>query len=349
MARPANDPAREVDDHGGSLERAAALFPGAPQPWLDLSTGISPYPYPLPRLPASAFQRLPEEAGLKDLAHVAARAYGAPGAEHVVAAPGTQMLLPLVAALVAPGRAAVLSPTYAEHRRAAALAGHAVAETRDFAALRSADLAIVVNPNNPDGRVSERAALLDLAARLRARGGLLVVDEAFMDVGPCGEALDAAVDDGGLVVLRSFGKFFGLAGVRLGFAIAAPRIAAWLRARLGPWPVSGAAIEIGRQALADHAWQEETRRRLQRRAAQLDALLAENGLRVAGGTPLFRFLRPSGAESLFRCLGEDGILVRSFTEDPEALRLGLPGDDAALLRLSRSLRRWQTIRDGSRR
>src|SRR5690606_7891628 len=151
---------------------------------------------------------------------VAASAYGAPSAKNVALAPGTQILLPRVCSLVKPGRAAILGPTYAEHARAAALAGHAVTEVRDFPALVEADLAVVVNPNNPDGRVVSRADLLALAEGLRRRGGLLVVDEAFMDVGPREQSLSADVEAGGIVVLRSFGKFFGLAGVRLGFAVA---------------------------------------------------------------------------------------------------------------------------------
>jgi cobalamin biosynthesis protein CobC len=335
-----DDPAGQVTDHGGSLARAEALFPGAPKPWLDLSTGISPYSYPLPVLPASAFQRLPEEAELVNLMAVAARAYGAAAAANVVAAPGTQILLPLVASLIPPGKAAVLSPTYAEHRRAAALAGHAVSEVSELEALFEAELAVLVNPNNPDGRVIPRAKLMQLAAHMRAKGGLLVVDEAFMDVGPREEALDGDVEAGGVVVLRSFGKFFGLAGVRLGFAIAAEPVAKVLRARLGPWAVSGPALHIGRDALADLAWQEEARRHLAKRAAALDALLGENGLDIAGGTGLYRFLRTPAAPDLFRTLGKSGILVRSFTFDPRALRIGLPGTDEEFQRLARSLCRW---------
>ena len=165
------------------------LFPGAPEPWIDLSTGINPHSYPLFPLPATALTRLPEPADVARLAAVAAHAYGAASEKNVVAAPGTQILLPLVAALVKPGRAAVLAPTYAEHARAAGLAGHAVIETDSVDALAEADLAVIVNPNNPDGRTVERSRLLDLAGILRRKGGLLVVDEAFMDVGARGASL----------------------------------------------------------------------------------------------------------------------------------------------------------------
>lgn len=328
-------------DHGGSLAAAAARFPTAPRPWLDLSTGINPHSYPLPALPATAFSRLPEPARERALAEAAAAAYGAPGSAMVLPAPGTQILLPMVMSLLPPGRARVLGPTYAEHRRAAALAGHAVEEVTAPEALAGADLAIVVNPNNPDGRLLPRTDLLALAAGLRARGGLLVVDEAFMDVGPRAESLAGDVGAGGLVVLRSFGKFFGLAGLRLGFALAAPALAARFAARLGPWAVSGPTLECGLAALADGAWQAGMRARLAREAAALDALLARYGLPVAGGTSLFRFLRLPEAPALHAALGAQGILTRAFAGRPEALRLGLPGDAARFERLEAGLAAWR--------
>src|SRR5258708_5001390 len=216
--------------HGGDLAAARRLFPNAPDPFIDLSTGINPHSYPLPQLSSDVFARLPESAALGRLTAVAAQAYGAPSADHVVAAPGTQILLPMVAALVPPGRAAVLGPTYAEHVRVAALVGHDATEVADISDLADADLAIIVNPNNPDGRIVSKGALLAIADAQKRRGGLLVVDEAFMDVGPSGASLGGDVARGNIVVLRSFGKFFGLAGLRLGFALATPETAARLQA-----------------------------------------------------------------------------------------------------------------------
>src|SRR5205823_4376740 len=201
------------------------------------------------------------------------------------------------------GRAVILGPTYSEHARAAAQAGHAIFDARDMDELHRANLAIVVNPNNPDGRIIAKEELLALRDALSARGGLLLVDEAFMDVGPPGASLAGYIDQGHLVVLRSFGKFFGLAGLRLGFALAPTHIAARLRASLGPWPVSGPAIVIGEAALMDGAWTQATRRSLHQRARELDALLAHAGLEVIGGTALFRLVRNARADALFRHLG----------------------------------------------
>jgi cobalamin biosynthesis protein CobC len=322
--------------HGGDLGAARLAFPGAPEPFIDLSTGINPYPYPIPQLPPDLFARLPEQAALDRLAALAAHAYGAPSAAHVVPAPGTQILLPPVAALVRSGRAAVLGPTYAEHIRAAALIGHRVEEVADLAQLRDVDLAVVVNPNNPDGRSIPRQALLACASGLAA-SGLLVVDEAFMDVDADGTSLAQDVGRGNIVVLRSFGKFFGLAGLRLGFALATPAIAARLRATLGPWAVAGPAIAIGAAALSDQSWAQTTRARLAQAARRLDQVLTGAGLTVAGGTSLFRLVRTAAAPELFHHLGRAGIVVRRFGHQATWLRFGLPAGEPDWQRLAAAM------------
>jgi cobalamin biosynthetic protein CobC len=317
---------RDADEpllHGGDLAAARLLFPGAPEPFLDLSTGINPNSYPLPDLSADLFARLPQGEALAALSAAAAKAYRAPSTAHVVCAPGTQILLPLVAALVGSGSAGVVTPTYGEHARVATRAGHRVAELADIDPARDADLVFVTNPNNPDGRLFNKNDLMALAKRLQARNGLLVADEAFMDVGPPDASMAREVGRGGIVVLRSFGKFFGLAGVRLGFALAAPDLAARLRAQLGPWAVSGPALAIGAKALADRAWIGEMRRRLAAGTVRLDRILAAANLDIIGGTSLFRLVR-AHASALFHHLGRAGIFVRIFPENPSWLRFGQP-------------------------
>jgi cobalamin biosynthetic protein CobC len=321
--------------HGGDLAAARRLFGGAPEPFVDLSTGINPHSYPLPQLPPDLFARLPDGDALAALTAAAAKAYGAPSAAHVVAAPGTQILVPLVATLVRPGRAAILTPTYSEHARAASLAGHQVTEIADLTAFDTvpeATLVIVTNPNNPDGRLFDKHDLTAVAKRLEERRGLLVVDEAFMDVGPAA-SLAAEVSRSPIVVLRSFGKFFGLAGIRLGFALARPTLARRLAARLGPWAVSGPALAVGTKALTDTAWMDEARRQLAADTMRLDAILAGPGLQIIGGTNLFRLARTPAATRLFQHLGRAGILVRTFPEHPSWLRFGLPGAEAEWSRL----------------
>ena len=331
--------------HGGDLGAARRLFPGAPAPFIDLSTGINPNRFPLPPFSADLFARLPEPAAAAAVAAAAARAYGAPSAGHVVLAPGTQILLPLVAGLVRPCRAAVVVPTYAEHARAAALVGHDVEAIREIDGCRDAGLVMVGNPNNPDGRLHARAALLGLAKDLRRRGGLLVVDEAFMDVGPPNASLAADVSCGNVVVLRSFGKFFGLAGIRLGFALCAPAIAMRLAAALGPWAVSAPALAVAAKALADAAWRERTRRRLERAAKRLDAILAGSDIDILGGTSLFRLARTPEAGALFHHLGRAGILVRAFPDNPSWLRFGLPANKREWQRLDGAM---ASFRDSGR-
>ena len=334
--------------HGGDLNAARRLFPGAPEPFIDLSTGINPNPYPLPRFSADLFARLPQPAANVAVAAAAARAYGAHSADLVVPAPGTQILLPLVAGLVRPCRAAIVAPTYAEHARAAAFAGHEVDAVREIDACRGAGLVILGNPNNPDGSLHARAALLDLAKDLRGRGGLLVVDEAFMDVEPPGASLAAEVWREDIVVLRSFGKFFGLAGLRLGFALAAPATAQRLSAALGPWAVSGPALAIGAKALADTAWRQRTRRRLEKAAKRLDRILGNLGLDIVGGTSLVRLARTAEAGALFRHLGRAGILVRAFPDNPDWLRFGLPANKREWQRLDDSMASFRESRKGPR-
>lgn len=342
--RPAGPPSEQGGGatilHGGDLDAARAEFPDAPLPWVDLSTGINPVPYPLPPLAADVWTRLPGRGDLADLEATAARAYGTVAGVAVVAAPGTQALIQLLPRLRPAGRVAVLGPTYAEHAHGWRAAGHAVETVTATDALAAADVAVIVNPNNPDGRLLPVADLLALARRLAARNGLLVVDEAFADVAADTASVVPALAEAAapIVVLRSFGKMYGLAGVRLGFALTADAaLAAALRGRLGPWAVPGPAIAIGRQALADAGWRAAARARLARDAARLDALLVRAGLAVVGGTALFRLAASDEAPALFARLGEQGILVRRFAEDTRRLRFGLPGDVAGWARLEGAL------------
>jgi len=318
--------------HGGDLATARALFPEAPQPWVDLSTGINPIPYPLPALPLSLWTRLPGADDEAALIAAARAAYRVPSHADIVAAPGTQILIELLPRLAPAGPVAVLGSTYAEHGHAWRKAGYAVSETVTPA--EAAATIVVVNPNNPDGRVLSQAKLASLAALCVARGGLLVVDEAFADFTPEASIVPALPD--GTIVLRSFGKTYGLAGLRLGFAIGAPGPVAKLKAALGPWSVAGPALHVGALALSDAAWLAETGSARARDAARLDALLAPHG-RIIGGTTLFRLLETPGVAALFAHLGRHGIYVRRFQNAPDRLRFGLPGDEAEWSRLRAAL------------
>lgn len=323
--------------HGGDLAWAERRFGPPAAGWLDLSTGINPWPYKFPPMAPEAWARLPDRAALSALATAAARYYRAPSPANIAAAPGTQALIRLLPRLRLPGRVAVIGPTYAEHAAGWSDAGHAVADAADpLDAAATADIVVVTNPNNPDGRTHPPETLLLVAELLAARGGLLLVDEAFADLAPA-LSLAPLCDRPGLVVLRSFGKFFGLAGLRLGFALAEPAFAAAIRAALGAWPVAGPAIAIARAAFADRAWADSTRIRLTEAVADLRTVLAAAGLTIDGGTDLFVLTASPDAAARFERLGRSGILARHFPERPDRLRFGLPPDAAARARLAAAL------------
>lgn len=322
--------------HGGDLGEAQRLFPDAPRPWIDLSTGINPLPYPLPLLPAEAFARLPSPSEMAELEEIAAAAYGVRDPQTVVAAPGTQALIELLPRLRPPGRVTVVGPTYAEHAHAWRKAGHAVAEATSLHSPPDADVIVVVNPNNPDGTRWPEAALRDAADRLARKGGALVVDEAFSDLEDDVESLAPGPPDG-TIVLRSFGKTYGLAGIRLGFAISVPPMAKLVRRALGPWAVSGPAIAIGKAALTDDAWRKATASARAADAQRLDELLADAADRTVGGTRLFRLYELSSAPALSQHLGQSGIWVRRFQDNPSWLRFGLPPSHSAWARLEAAL------------
>ena len=321
--------------HGGALDVAERLAPDAAKPWIDLSTGVNPQAYPLPDLDAGVWTRLPDGAGLAALERAAAARYGAEP-EAVVAGPGSQALLHVLARLVPRGAVGALGLTYGGYAEAFEAAGAQVAEAHSLAALADCAVAVVANPNNPDGRRVSRGDLLDLHGRLAKRGGLLIVDEAFADF-DASESLAPVLPESGAIALRSFGKTYGLAGLRLGFAVASPDVAAPLRRALGPWPVSGPAIAIGARALGDTTWLEATAARLLADAARLDALLVEAGWRVIGGTRLFRLGASPDAGAAFRRLITAGILTRPFASRPDWLRFGIPGEETHWRRLAEAL------------
>ena len=323
-------------EHGGNLRDAALRFGRPLEDWLDLSTGINPHWYRPPALSGNAWHRLPEADPA--LALAAADFYGAP---LMLPVAGTQAAIQALPRLRAPSRVVVAAPSYAEHAHHWALHGHAMREVGYDAldgARQDCDVMVVCNPNNPTGASVARGKLLEWAAQLGARGGWLVVDEAFADTAPHDSVADHS-DRAGLIVLRSVGKFFGLAGVRLGFVGAHPDLLGALADLLGPWAVSGPAQQIAGAALLDRAWQDAMRRRLLDEGARLHALLAEHRI-DAGGSALFQWWPQAQPEAFWRHMAERGIWVRLFTHAARGIRLGLPPDENGWLRLAQALKEW---------
>ncbi|MGD1868796.1 MAG: threonine-phosphate decarboxylase CobD [Neomegalonema sp.] len=318
-------------DHGGDLDRAIAKFGGAAETWIDLSTGINPVPYPIGAIPSDCWTRLPAAAAMSELLRAAREAYGVPASVSIVAAPGAQALIQLTPRLRAPGAVAIVSPTYNEHSAAFAVERWRVEAVSELGQGGDCDAAVIVNPNNPDGRLWPHEAINEVAQQV----GLLVIDESFAD--PMPGASMAADPPPGAVLLRSFGKFYGLAGLRLGFAIGRELDVSRLRSMLGPWAVSGPAIAIATRALSAKDWAAAAIQRLDRDAARLDAMAVRNGWRLAGGTALFRTYETRNAIEAQETLAAHQIWSRIFPYSQTWLRLGLPGQEAHWARLERAL------------
>lgn len=329
-------------EHGGRLGRAVREYKIAREHWLDLSTGVSPFAYPVPTMPSSVWQRLPED---DDELLEAARGYY--GTRHLLPVAGSQAAIAALPRLRGHSRVVVVEPAYAEHAHAWRQAGHDV-ETLPFQALLARagefDVVVVIRPNNPTGECSDRETLLELHARLANRKPLasgpaphrpwLVVDEAFIDVQP-EESLCSDMRDG-LIVLRSVGKFFGLAGARAGFVAAWPGLLDELSEVLGPWTLTGPTRYVVARALTDTVWQASAREWLSVASARLASLLAQHGLPPSGGCDFFQYCQHPEAGALQRALAQRAILVRHF-DTPQALRFGLPPDEAAFAALGRAL------------
>jgi L-threonine-O-3-phosphate decarboxylase len=320
-------------EHGGRLRRAAREYGIELEHWLDLSTGISPFGWPLPDIPASTWRRLPEDDD--GLIEAACAYYEAPAVLPVAGSQAAIQALPLLRSM---SRVGVIAPGYAEHAHAWQRAGHRVkTQAADALLANSAswDVLVLIHPNNPGGERFNSQTLLRIHADLAARGGWLVIDEAFMDVTP-DESLCRYTDREGLIVLRSAGKFFGLAGARAGFVCASPALLEVLREQLGPWTLSGPTRHVLKQALADRAWHAQARRQLLQTSERLAALLAQHGWAPTAGCGLFQWCRYEDAGRVHHALAQRGIFTRLFNT-PASLRFGLPSDEAAFERLDRAL------------
>jgi len=308
--------------HGGRLREAMAAYPDAPRPWLDLSTGINPEPWAGQRAPADALRRLPDPAALAELEAAAARAFGVEDKARVVAVPGAEAALRLLPGLLGGARVALVTPIYGGHAEAWAARAPIAVSTLSDPGARDADVLVLVNPNNPDGRRISRADLAVLAEERSAAGRWTVVDESFVEVAPELSVASLAIER--LIVLRSFGKFYGLPGARLGFVIGGKAFARHLRVLLGDWPLGADALALGLGAYADDIWRATARAWLAAQAVDVDAVLTEVGLKTVGGCDLFRWVEVADAHAVFQRLCEQGVLTRPFVDRKDRLRIGLP-------------------------
>jgi cobalamin biosynthetic protein CobC len=300
----------EKRDHGGGLDAAIAKYGGSRAEWLDLSTGINPVPYPMPTLPKDAWTALPDEAAFERLYALARRLWNVPEEAAIIGATGASAIIAALPRVIPKGEVCIPGPTYNEHGAAFAASGWRLGQDPSHAL-------VAVHPNNPDGHIWK---VNDLEA------AYTVIDESFCDIAP-DQSLIHLASRPGTVVLKSFGKFWGLAGLRLGFAIGDRAIITKLTDLLGPWQISGPALAIGAEALADPAWADETRQRLDRDTARLDGLLTKNGAELVGGTTLFRLYKVENAKAAQDQLAKHHVWSRVFPYAPDWLRLGLPAPE----------------------
>lgn len=304
-------------DHGGGIDAACAHWGGTRADWLDLSTGINPRPYPIPSLPPDAWTALPDRAAFAALEQAARRFWSVPDGAALIAAPGASALIARIPALLPPARVAIPAPTYNEHARAFRACGWTVTDD-------ATEARVIVHPNNPDGRLHPAPTT-----------PFAVIDESFCDVTPDATHIRHATRPGTLI-LKSFGKFWGLAGARLGFAIGDPALINRLKPMIGPWAVPGPTLAIATAALNDPAWADATRARLAADAHRLDAIMTAAGTTPLGGTTLFRLYDTPDAALWQDRLARHRILSRIFPYSTRWLRLGLP-DGAGWDRLAQAL------------
>lgn len=319
--------------HGGRLDAVVFKYGGSREEWLDLSTGINPNAFPIPEVNVASWQRLPDEAAQTNLLTTARNYYSVPEQAGLVGGNGTQAILQILPFIMVPGKVAIVSPTYEEHRHSWEAAGREVLAPGDLnEAAHAAEIVVVVNPNNPTAVTYQPAQLMDVANKLNEKSGFLIVDEAFGDVMPELSVVPQLLDN--MIVLRSFGKFFGLAGLRLGFAISNQSIAGKLSARLGPWNVSGPALEIGAAAFSDTNWVINTRTQIKQNSEDQVEVIKACGLELIGSAGLFMEFEHPHALRLYEALCHKHILVRPFAERPTRLRLGLCKNMEELERLA---------------
>ncbi len=312
-------------DHGGGLDAAMAQYGGTRANWLDLSTGINPNPYPVPDIPLHYWQVLPDDSAMARLLAAARTFWNVPKTAVIVPASGVSAIIAMLPDLADRSQISILDPTYNEYAGAFQGAGWAVQN--------KAPVQVRVHPNNPDGRIFTRP---EIAA---SHDCLTIIDESFCDVCPKNSLIDLAQFPDH-IILKGMGKFWGLAGLRLGFAITTPDLAQRISRRLGPWNISGPAQFIGQKALSDMDWVRNTRAGLQTMAARLSDALTQNGLAPLGGTDLFQLAETMDAKALQSHLCQNHILTRIFPYSEKWIRLGLPANTDALARLKDALGRF---------
>lgn len=310
--------------HGGALDLAVAKYGGNAASWLDLSTGINPYHYPIENVANLSWTQLPQASALNNLLYAASAAYGCKP-QNILAANGTQALIEILPLILPKSKIAILSPTYQEHQHNWQKHGHEVVLVADIEQAKSANHLIIVNPNNPTGKLFSPDELRELQTYFAAKKGYLIIDEAFIDMTP-EMSMSAFAGEEGLIILRSFGKFFGLAGVRVGFVLAEDSILNEMGKHIGLWNIAGMSMQIATQALEDLTWQKSMRGKVAENMSNMQSILKDCEFKIVGATDLFCLAEMPNNQSAydyFEKLAKRHILTRKFIDNNKILRFGL--------------------------
>ena len=320
--------------HGGNIPWASKQFAIPENQWIDLSTGISPWHYPISTLSPRYFQQLPYAT--TQLYQAAANYYGCP-AEYLRAVPGSQYAIEQLPTLFAPQKIALPTWGYSEHQKAWQAQGSEIIHYTNHSELlqllnqQAIPYALIIRPNNPSAAFFTIEQVKQVEVLLQQKypnKHLLILDEAFIDLYPQASFIRHPPGPR-TVVLRSVGKFFGLAGIRLGFVCAQPALLQRLQAKLGQWLINGPSVGIGQQLFQDKPWAQQQRLRIRQQNKQLQQCLLQAGLPAplhSAGLFTSVFGEPEKFLQIFIQLAKAGVLVRYFPHPTQAcLRFGLPG------------------------
>ncbi len=305
----------------------AACYPQAPRPFIDLSTGINPYPYVFSEIEPEWFHRLAEHVQVANAHQAAAEYYHVENVDTIALASGMQPLMFALAALrfkeYGISNIAVFLPTYSEHEHVWRAMNHSIVPVKKLMEAAGNDVVIICNPNNPDGRIISASELITLAEELATHNGWLIVDESFADIMPELSISSRLQHAKNIVVMRSCGKFFGAAGLRVSSAITPKPWAEWLRVVVGPWPISTLACHVVPTMFSDKKWIQDMRVQLAEESKNWRNILSAH-FSIVGYTDLFTLVESDDAARWHQHLMSQGILVRQFDYNPRWLRFGLP-------------------------
>lgn len=339
-----SDPRVQTIQHGGNLTEAIKQYNITKENWLDLSTGISPWTYPFQPLPDRVWQELPPSGS--ELLASAAKFYDVKQ-NSITATPGSQIAIRLLPQLFEPSKVAIPTLGYKEHAASWQMANHQTLHYHDATELlelintNRVEHVVVINPNNPNG---EKLNLRTLDRIILKISGICIIDEAFIDYydddfdeGDDSTSISSATkvlsdfEYDNLIILRSVGKFFGLAGIRLGFCIGFHPSLQTLNALLQPWSISHASQYIGIQALQDKQWQQQQRVKIKQhqnafQMALNDLLNQHLEQHTSAEAGLFTtvFADDTALNKLHHQLAKQGILTRLDNDQQSWLRFGLP-------------------------